>query len=53
MDMSYMEIYHSNPAVKEYVDKYCASRRVSVDEALTHLLVRAVIQTKLKGGINE
>lgn len=53
MSVPYTEIYHNNPAVKEYVDKYCTTRGVSVDEALTHILVQEVILTKLKGGINE
>lgn len=36
------EFYNSNSDFKEYVDKYCLSRRVSVEEALTHELVRQV-----------
>lgn len=48
MDKAYIEAYNSNDAVKEYVDKYCAKHRVSVDEALTHVLIQNVIQFKLK-----
>ena len=32
--------YKFNQKFREYVDKYCATRKISVEEALTHELVR-------------
>ena len=36
------EYYERNEAFKEYVNRYCESRNVSVDEALKHSVVREV-----------
>lgn len=46
MHNSYRYAYDTNADVKEYVDKYSTQYRISVDEALTHLLVRNVIDYK-------
>lgn len=43
MNEQYIETYNNNPDVKEYVDKYCTKHRVSVDEALTHVIVQTFI----------
>ena len=34
------EFYDNNPGFKAYVDRYCKKHCISVDEALTHSLVR-------------
>ena len=34
------ELYESNPDFRAYVDRYCRCYRISVEEALTHELVR-------------
>ena len=34
------ELYESNPDFRGYVDRYCRCYRISVEEALTHELVR-------------
>lgn len=34
--------YKFNSKFREYVDKYCASRKISVEEGLTHEIVRQV-----------
>ena len=48
MNEQYIETYNNNPDVKEYVDKYSTKHRVSVNEALTHVIVQNTIQFKLK-----
>jgi len=37
-----MEAYNTNQDFKEYVDRYCNKHKVTVEEALTHAIVRAV-----------
>lgn len=32
--------YKFNKKFRDYVDKYCATRKISIEEALTHELVR-------------
>lgn len=34
------EFYETNQDFKEYVNRYAAQRKITVDEALTHALVR-------------
>ena len=34
------EFYENNKDFKEYVDRYAAQRKITVDEALTHAMVR-------------
>lgn len=34
--------YRFNSRFKRYVDRYCASRGISVEEALTHKIVKRV-----------
>lgn len=36
------EYYENNADFKEYVDKYCHKHKVTVDEALTHEIVKQV-----------
>lgn len=38
--MDYKQFYTNNPDFQRYVDRYCSTYRVSIDTALTHLLVR-------------
>lgn len=40
--MDYHSLYNTNADFKRYVDKYCAKHRLTVDEALEHLLVQGV-----------
>lgn len=35
-----IDYYCTNPDFKDYVDKYARDKRISVDEALRHELVR-------------
>lgn len=35
-------LYETNDRFKTYVDRYSCSREITVDEALTHLMVRIV-----------
>lgn len=35
-----MELYEKNPDFKCYVDKYCKTYRIPVEEALEHELVK-------------
>lgn len=37
-----MELYNTNQDFKDYVDRYCNTYKVTVDEALTHALVQEV-----------
>lgn len=37
-----MEAYETNKDFKEYVDRYCMKHKCTVEEALTHAIVRAV-----------
>lgn len=37
-----MKLYETNKDFREYVDKYCAKHKVTVEEALTHDIVKAV-----------
>lgn len=34
--------YRHNKKFRQYVDKYCAQRKITVDEALKHEIVRQV-----------
>ena len=34
------ETYNNNPDFRGYVDRYCRCYRISVEEALTHALIR-------------
>lgn len=44
------KFYKENAAFKEYVDKYCLKHRISVNEALTHEVVKQVfLQQKERG----
>lgn len=36
------ELYKNNKDFREYVDKYCAKHGVTVEEAFTHDIVKAV-----------
>ncbi len=36
------ELYEKNFNFREYVDRYCVQHKVTVDEALTHALVKDV-----------
>ena len=36
------EFYKENAAFKQYVDKYCKKHRISVNEALTHEIIKQV-----------
>ena len=38
--MDYMELYNTNEDFREYVDKYKRSRKLSLEEALEHELVK-------------
>lgn len=35
------EFYETNENFKYYVDRYAAQRKITVDEALTHAMVRS------------
>ena len=37
-----MELYKSNKDFREYVDKYCRKHKCTVEEALSHELVKEV-----------
>jgi hypothetical protein len=37
-----MDFYNTNQDFKEYVDKYCNTYKVTVEEALSHALVQEV-----------
>jgi len=39
-----MEVYTANEEVKEYVDKYCKSNDCSIEEALSHEMVKNYIR---------
>lgn len=39
------EFYENNAQFKEYVDKYCKCHNVTVDEALSHLIVKEVAKS--------
>lgn len=39
---SMKDLYNSDPDFKSYVDKYCRSYKIPVDEALSHELVKQV-----------
>lgn len=41
--------YDKNEKFKEYVDRYASNRSISVDEALTHLLVHSYYDCIIKG----
>ncbi len=45
--------YENKPIFKGYVDRYVSSRGISVDEALTHVLVHAYWDCIEKGLIGE
>ena len=34
--------YNENPEFKDFIDKYCKKHKCTVDEALTHALVKEV-----------
>jgi hypothetical protein len=40
--MEMIELYNSNPKFKEYVDKYCKQRSLTLYTALHHNLVKEV-----------
>lgn len=37
-----MEFYNTNKDFREYVDKYCRKHKCTVEEALTHVIVKEV-----------
>lgn len=37
-----MSLYETNQDFKEYVDRYCMKHKITVEEALTHELVKEV-----------
>ena len=43
MDELY-NLYHDDEDFKEYVDKYCAARGLSIFEAFRHKLVRIIAE---------
>lgn len=38
----YKQLYERNEYFKRYVDRYCVQNRVSIEESLTHALVKEV-----------
>ena len=40
MGIDIMAIYEENEDFKMYVDKYCTKTRISVEEAIKHVLVK-------------
>lgn len=44
MDIDFSALYARNADFKCYVDRYCVKHRCTVEEALTHYLVRMVGQ---------
>lgn len=42
MDIDMNALYARNSDFKAYVDKYCVKHRCTVEQALTHYLVRMV-----------
>lgn len=40
MDIDFSALYAQNADFKRYVDRYCVKHRCTVEEALTHYLVR-------------
>ena len=39
--MSYTELYENNEEFKAYVDKYSNQRKITIEEALSHALVKS------------
>lgn len=39
--MDYKALYTSNEDFEDYVNRYCQKHRITVDEAITHAVVRA------------
>lgn len=37
-----MDFYNTNQDFREYVERYCRKHKCTVEEALTHAIVRAV-----------
>lgn len=48
----YKKLYDTNPKVKRFVDEYIRTTNKTVDEALTHRMVRTIIDSYVAGGIN-
>ena len=42
------ELYNNNVDFRTYVDRYCCTYRLTVDQALSHALVKAVAEQYTK-----
>lgn len=43
--MNYKILYQNSENFRSYVDKYCKNYDISVNEALDHIIVKAVAET--------
>ena len=43
------DLYENNENFKEYVDRYCMIYRYSVEQALTHAIIKHVADFYVKG----
>lgn len=43
-NMDILKLYMENAAVKEYIDKYSNKRRISVEEAAGHIIVKQYVE---------
>lgn len=41
---SIVSFYETNEDFKQYVDKYCRTYRITVEQALTHVIVQNVMK---------
>lgn len=44
MPSDVIQFYNSNENFKMYVDKYCNTYRITVEEACTHMMVKNVME---------